>query len=1502
MPTYPSEHGDLYILDDRKQLGYNLDGVNYSLTPNTWYTAAEPIVKGHAVSIGTQAFALAEGLAASDAGKIFQSEQTNTDKCVGIALNGGIYGQQVEVLTKDFYSWQTPSLLIATVSSTANGTITINGVQITSTGTAGSTSLIATNIAATWTALSSTIKNGYTVVANGSNIEISSTTASTTVPTVIAGTITLSSSWYANRTTVTIGWVAEASASRTVLVNGVSSAATITVGTSAAATATSIFNALNGAVTGYTVANPSAGVVTITTTTSTLGFIPTIYVGGSAPFTSATTTLSSTYQYTVFQPSDLGQTVYVAATHQTTVYNSYQDAPTSVTFLVQNNGVAESGSYFVLNGVQAGTINGTNVNSIAATIAALSYTGFTLSNPSANIVTITATNVSHTAPNYFITSFGIGNATYTGFSPNTQLIPTFMDFLPTMQFTTNRTLAAASGAPFIEVGIAKDLNVVFIDFEGDSRGAVNLSQISTTSGEPLAFNSSSLSGAPSVVSIGTDGQAYLADRRKANGGGTQNRNNVAGFLVGASVGFTNYSNPDGTVTVTSGTGTFSSGTIVTSANSSSASIPNTGYVSVTLAGVILTYSYNGYNSGTRTYTVTGQVQGSNTNPTSLAGATVWSGTVPQGTSVVIQKAGIISGFNAALSIGSPVYADFNGGYNQTLNAFSFYTDVVNPLGFATTANSVYVEVGFNTQKTDTGTIGSEYWMSPTATFADYGAIPCTTGLTITGNSGGQAGQLNAFGTTVITAGTGMQTGTYDFTALYAQIGTSYGGYTVWVITNFSAASGTAYLNGTAYAISAPSSNNDLAAKIATAIASSQAGYVCSNPSANFVAITNDPTHLPPNFSITVGTAIATPSTNNGGTTGTTFALPNHNGGTAKFQMRYINNFLYNPPTAPFFRWDSGWTAWGSVPVGCTGVASQYIEIPTTQFGTDIAATEVFAELYVQSTGSSQIFQINPNPINDGAGHTYGYSLSKDIANNLRIDFAANGLAYNTFGGGFANITGLTNPTFRIFVYKIEKFNKFYNHTGDQQLAQLWSLGLVDLLVADTIQGAGYLDRSSTQPVHTTRLNYDGDLYVTDLFISNNFTVSNTTGTSQINGTLIQLRASTASGTQIGGSVNFLTVDNNGNISTPANITTTGSGALTVAGISTFNGATTHNASVSITGVSSTLSVGSSSQLSISAAGTLTTTGNISTTGSGTLSIAGLATFNGNAVITGATASLDDTTASSTFTLFATPTTLNIGNTSASTLTLNNPTLVISATSATMTNGTMTFGNATHAGVLTLSDSTATSANWATITNASSSLTINQKDASSFIYFFTTDNASTNVERLRVTYNEIKVSNIAIGTNTQNVSNTAATLHLQSPTVNDDVGISFDIGVGNYMSKLMFDKTNHRFHFGGGSDGTDGGTVYAGVFNATSKRAIKTNIKKFEERALDIIAQTEVVSFNFKKGPKETRVGFIADDTNGLLAGPEHDRMDLANTLGILLKAVQELKEEIDRLKGLMKWQ
>lgn len=91
---------------------------------------------------------------------------------------------------------------------------------------------------------------------------------------------------------------------------------------------------------------------------------------------------------------------------------------------------------------------------------------------------------------------------------------------------------------------------------------------------------------------------------------------------------------------------------------------------------------------------------------------------------------------------------------------------------------------------------------------------------------------------------------------------------------------------------------------------------------------------------------------------------------------------------------------------------------------------------------------------------------------------------------------------------------------------------------------------------------------------------------------------------------------------------------------------------------------------------------------------------------------------------------------------------------------------------------------------------------------------------------------------------------------------------------------------------------AGAFTNSSKRELKENIKLFEFSGLDIINTTNICSFNMKADPtKAYRVGFIADDTNPIISGRDQDVMDLQNCIGVLMKAVQELSNKIDKLEN-----
>lgn len=94
-----------------------------------------------------------------------------------------------------------------------------------------------------------------------------------------------------------------------------------------------------------------------------------------------------------------------------------------------------------------------------------------------------------------------------------------------------------------------------------------------------------------------------------------------------------------------------------------------------------------------------------------------------------------------------------------------------------------------------------------------------------------------------------------------------------------------------------------------------------------------------------------------------------------------------------------------------------------------------------------------------------------------------------------------------------------------------------------------------------------------------------------------------------------------------------------------------------------------------------------------------------------------------------------------------------------------------------------------------------------------------------------------------------------------------------------------------------GIVIANAFYQNSLRALKDNVKVFDENALPLLNDVSVVSFNYKKNPSNYRIGFIADDTHEYLASPDHNIMDTNNIIGLLIKGVQELIKENQDLKS-----
>lgn len=84
---------------------------------------------------------------------------------------------------------------------------------------------------------------------------------------------------------------------------------------------------------------------------------------------------------------------------------------------------------------------------------------------------------------------------------------------------------------------------------------------------------------------------------------------------------------------------------------------------------------------------------------------------------------------------------------------------------------------------------------------------------------------------------------------------------------------------------------------------------------------------------------------------------------------------------------------------------------------------------------------------------------------------------------------------------------------------------------------------------------------------------------------------------------------------------------------------------------------------------------------------------------------------------------------------------------------------------------------------------------------------------------------------------------------------------------------------------------------SSARKMKENIVEFDRDATELVGDIDVVYFNYINDPdKSLHVGFIADDTDSLLSGNNHDRMEMSNCIGVLLKAVQELSNRVKELE------
>lgn len=114
------------------------------------------------------------------------------------------------------------------------------------------------------------------------------------------------------------------------------------------------------------------------------------------------------------------------------------------------------------------------------------------------------------------------------------------------------------------------------------------------------------------------------------------------------------------------------------------------------------------------------------------------------------------------------------------------------------------------------------------------------------------------------------------------------------------------------------------------------------------------------------------------------------------------------------------------------------------------------------------------------------------------------------------------------------------------------------------------------------------------------------------------------------------------------------------------------------------------------------------------------------------------------------------------------------------------------------------------------------------------------------------------------------------TINDVLNITYDQTL-NTTDDVTFAQVDVN------------GTVHATAFFTDSLREFKTNIVPTSINAIDLINSTEIVEYNYKSNVEgDTRIGFIADDTDAVFSSSAKNQFDLANTVGVLMKAIQEL--------------
>lgn len=134
----------------------------------------------------------------------------------------------------------------------------------------------------------------------------------------------------------------------------------------------------------------------------------------------------------------------------------------------------------------------------------------------------------------------------------------------------------------------------------------------------------------------------------------------------------------------------------------------------------------------------------------------------------------------------------------------------------------------------------------------------------------------------------------------------------------------------------------------------------------------------------------------------------------------------------------------------------------------------------------------------------------------------------------------------------------------------------------------------------------------------------------------------------------------------------------------------------------------------------------------------------------------------------------------------------------------------------------------------------------------------------------------------------------------------DLKLNQYLminARSGYGTGSANFWYNGNRGMLTGGSfgIQCGGFYVSSLRSLKENIEPTKVKATDLINSQEIVDFNYKADEdKVHKIGLIADDSDPLFLDKKGETVDLYNTCGILMKAVQELSKRVEELEQKLK--